>query len=202
MDQMNLSSKGSFWRRLFATNVAAAAAAFDSGGVVGKVAKSPFVADANFAIISLDRIPTAEQPSFDPDGQQPNSIELRFFGENASNDSFSARIWGLTRGSSLVGSTATESWEATLLAELLITLGNIQGVDGTLIENASFEADTIVKTYGASEDIVICSPANDLRGAWARIDHRSFPMIGIEFDDAVNSGTPADACNCLYRWVW
>ncbi len=201
--QVNLASKGGPWKRLFATNVLAADAAFVSGGLAAKAFASPFAAAANIGIISLDNIPTSERPDFVSGGDTPNSIMFRFFGENASNDSFSARIWGITKGNSTVGSTKTQSWEATLLAQLLITLGNITGIAGTLIEpTTSFEADTIALTYGATQDIVLNSPANDLKGSFARIDHLAFPIIAVEFDDAVNTGTAADACNALYRFLW
>ena len=202
-NQVNLATKGTAWRRLFATNVTAADAAFVSGGIAGKANGSPFAAAANIGIISLNDIPTSERPDFAAGSEEPNSIMLRFFGENASNDSFSARVWGVTRGKGVVGSTPTQSWEATMLAQLLITLGNITGVAGTLIEpTTSFEADTIALVYGAVQDIVINSPANDLRGAHCRIDHLAFPILAVEFDDAVNSGTAADACNALYRFFW
>ena len=202
-NQVNLASKGTAWRRLFSTNVAAADAAFVSGGIAGKANGSPFAAAANIGIISLNDIPTSERPDFAAGSEEPNSIMLRFFGEDGSNDSFSARVWGITRGKGVVGSTPTQSWEAVLLAQFLITLGNVTGVTGTLIEpTTSFEADTIALTYGAVQDIVINSPANDLRGAYARIDNLAFPILAVEFDESVNAGTAAAACNALYRVLW
>lgn len=203
MGERNLATRGSAWRRLFATNVLAADALFVTGGLAARPFTTPFVAAANIGIISLDQIPTLARPSFAAGEEHPNSIQFRFFGENASNDSFSARIWGITEGKDLVGSTATHSYEATLLAELLITLGSRTGVLNTLIEpTTSFEADTIATTYGATGDVVLLSPANDLKSAWARVDHTGYPIVAVEFDDAVNSGTPADACNALYRFLW
>lgn len=201
--QVNLASKGGPWKRLFATNVPAADAAFVSGGLAAKAFATPFAAAANIGIISLEDIPTNERPDFVAGGDTPNSVMFRFFGEDGSNDSFSARIWGITKGNGTVGTTKTQSWEATLLAQLLITLGNITGVAGTLIEpTTSFEADTVTLTYGATQDITILSPANDLKGGFARIDHLAFPVLAVEFDESVNSGTAAVACNALYRFLW
>jgi len=203
MGERNLATRGSAWRRLFATNVTAADAVFVTGGLAAKPFTTPFLAAANLGIISLDQIPTAEKPSFAAGEEHANSIQFRFFGEDGSNDSFSARIWGITEGKGLVGTTAIHSYEATLLAELLITLGSRTGVANTLIEaTTSFEADTIAVTYGATGDVVVLSPANDLKSAWARVDHTGYPIIAVEFDDAVNSGTAAAACNALYRFLW
>ena len=195
MSSMTLASRGSAWRRLFATNVSAANAAFVSGGLAARLHTNPFTSGTNLAVL-------------DPRGggvagaEMPNSLLLRFFGTDANNESFSARVWGIELGNSLVGSTQTKSWEPTLLAQLLVTFGNLAGVAGTQIAAADFEADTIALTYGASQDIVINSPANDLRNAWARIDMLGFPQIAIEMDDAVNSGAAAASCNGLFRFLW
>lgn len=203
MSERNLTSRGGPWKRLHATNVTAANAVFASGGLAPKAFATPFSAGVALGIIDLEDIPTAERPDFAAGSEQPNSIIFRFFGEDGNNDSFSARIWGITRGEGTVGTTATKSWEATLLTELLITLGAKTGVAGTLIEaTTSFEADTIAATYGATSDLTIQSSANDLRSAWARLDHLAFPILGVEFDDSVNSGTAAAACNALYRFLW
>ncbi len=204
MGERNLASRGGSWQRLFTTNVTAANAAFVSGGLAAKVFTAPYLGAANLGIITLsDHLPTAAEPSFASGEETPNSIIFRFFGEDGSNDSFSARIWGIAEGIGTVGSTKTKSYEATLLAQLLITLGNITGIASTLIEpTTSFEADTIAVTYGATGDVVVQSSANDLKGSWARIDHLAFPILAVEFDDSVNSGTAAAACNALYRFLW
>ncbi len=201
-DESPLASRGGPWKRLVATNVAAATAGFVSGGLVPKIKGSPFVASSTLFLISREEIPTSEKPTFAAGGITPNSIMFRPFGGNDNNDSFSMRVWGLTKGIGTVGTTATESWEATLLAQLLVTLGNLAGVAGTLIEAADLEADTISLVEGATQDVVINSPEGDLRQAWARIDHLAFPMLAVEFDESVNSGVAADDCNTLYRFLW
>jgi hypothetical protein len=185
-----LASRGGLWRRLFASNVAAASANFVSGGLAARIGTNPFTSGTNLAIL-------------DPGGgaasgrATPNSVLFRFFGTDASNETFSARIWGIEEGVSDVVSTATRSWQPTLLAELAITLGDLAGVAGTLIVAADFEADTIALTYGASQDIVLVT-TTDVRQAWARIDFLGFPILAVEFDD----GGSAASCNGLYRWVW
>lgn len=195
------ASRGGAWKRLFDSNVAAADAVF--GTIVGKKLASPFANAANFKLISLGAaIPSGVQAHQPTGDEQANSIIFRFFGTDANNESFSARVWGITRGTGTVVTTETRSWEVILLAEFLVTLGNLAGVAGTQIVAADFEADTIVRTYGATEDVAVSSPTNDVRGAWARLDHLAFPLLGVEFDDAVNSGAAAASCNALFRYLW
>lgn len=193
--QVNLSTVGGPWKRVAATNVAAADAVFVTGGLAAKAYGSPFAAAANLFLLDL-------KADAAPGGQSPSAVIFRPFGGNDSNDSFSMRVWGIEVGDSLVGSTRVKSWEVTLLAELLVTLGSRVGVASTLIEAADLEADTVAMTDGASQDVVICSPEGDLKNAWARIDTLGFSLLAVEFDDAVNSGTAADDCNSLYRWLW
>lgn len=196
--QVNLSSRGGLWRRLLADNVAAATSAF--GTVVGKVKQSPFVTSSTLTIISLNNPPTSEKP-FHADGEEPNSVMFRFFGQNNQNLGFSARVWGLTKGMGYSSTTAIECWERVLLAQFLVTTGNISGVANTLIGASDFECDTIALTYGESSGIAISSPANDLP-AWARLDHLAFPYLGIEIDESVNPGSPTTTSNILYRFLW
>ena len=191
MSMTSLASRGSLWSRLFATNVAAASANFVSGGLVARAYANPFAAGTNLALINVRE----SQP---PGAMTPNAMQFRFFGDNAQNLTFSARIWGIEEGVGTVSTTAMHSWEPTLLAQLLVTLGNVNGVASTLIEAASFEADTISLTYGASQDAVISSNAADLKQAWAAIDIHAFPLIAVELDD----GASATACNGLYRSLW
>lgn len=199
--EVNLASRGGPWKRLFDTNLPAATAAFTSGGLAARPGATPFVATAALAIIALNDIPVSEKPALATGESEPNSVAFRFFGNNANNCSFSARIYGITAGGGTVGTTKTQSWEATLLAELLVTFGNINGIAGTLIPAADFEADTIAITSGNTNYIQLLN-TTDVKQAWAQIDHLAFPALAVELDDAVNSGTPATACNALYRFLW
>jgi hypothetical protein len=197
MSEKTLATRGGPWVRLFDTNVAAAAAAF--GTVVGKAKGSPPASNSTgLAIISpFSPLPVAGKLDFAAGEAMPNAVELRFFGRDAANETFLARVWGFTKGIGSPGGTATECWERVLLAQFTLTLGNIAGVAGTLIEASDFEVDTITLTYGASADVSISSPANDLP-AKVRIDHQGYPILGIELDDNVS----AAEVNALYRFLW
>lgn len=200
VDEQPLASRGGNWKRLFATNVAAASADFVSGGLVERpitnVKANPFEVGTNLAIIDLVTIPTSERPEFAAGAAVPNSIMFQLFGTDANNETFSGRFWGITQAQGLVGSTSVRSWKPTLLAEVLATLGAAQGVANTLVEAADFYADTYALTYGSSSDVVIAN-ATDLRGAWFRLDHLAFPLIAVEFQE----GTAA-TCNGLWRPLW
>lgn len=189
--EINLCTRGSMWKRLFATNLVAASANFVSGGLAAKPYLTPFAAGTNLALIDM-------REGGAPGAAICNSIIFRFFGNNANNLTFSARIWGIEEGSDNVITVATKSWEVTLLAQFLATLGNVNGVAGTLIAAADFEADTIATTYGATNDITLNSNATDVKQAWARLDNLGFPQIGVELDD----GGSATSCNGLYRLLW
>jgi hypothetical protein len=124
-----------------------------------------------------------------PGAPVQNALLLRFFGAEASNEAFNARVWGWSQERS------TLSWEAALLAQFAVTLGNLAGTASCAIVATDFEADTIALTYGASVDVAVNSPANDVRGAYARVDCQGFSKVQIEFD--MNSS--AASANCLYK---
>lgn len=197
MSEKTLATRGGPWKRLFDTNVAAAAAAF--GTVAGKAKGSPPASNSTgLGIISpFSPLPVAGALDFAAGEAMPNAVELRFFGRNAQNLTFSARVWGYTKGIGSPGGTAVECWERVLLAQFLCTIGNIAGVASTLIEASDLEVDTISLTYGASADVSISSPANDLP-AYVRLDHQGYPILGIELDD----GASATEVNALYRFLW
>src|SRR5512139_3726977 len=111
-----------------------------------------------------------------PGAPVQNALLFRFFGTDANNENFNARVWGWSQ------ERTTGSWEAVLLAQFAVTLGNIQGTTGCAITADDFEADTIVLTYGASADSAINSPANDVRGAYARVDYQGSSKVQVEFD--------------------
>lgn len=206
MAERNLATRCGPWKRLFDTNPLAAVCSFTSGGLAAKIGGSPFagslVNPVLAVITSAEDLPTTTDLTYSSGGETPNAIQFRFFGDDANNKSFSARVFGIEQGISTVGTTKTISWEATLLAQYLITFGNINGATGTMVDAGSFEADTIVLTYGVTNDNAIQSNANDVHGAMVRLDHQGFPILAVEFDETVNSGSAATACNGLYRWLW
>ncbi len=194
--EVHLSSLGSPWRRLFDTSIAQASGAFlTSGGLKGRAFTSlagnglPEDTAAGLKVIDL-------RAEAGPGGATPNAIMFKFFGTNTSNQTFNARVWGIERGFGTVGTTKTQSWETCLLAQFGGVLGANGDAAGSLI-GTDLVADTITLTYGASQDVVISSPANDLQ-AWARLDNLGFPVIGVELDDAGSAVT----INGLYRLVW
>lgn len=121
----------------------------------------------------------------------PNSIILRPFGTANSNDTFKMRVWAWSH------ELSTGSWENQLLGEFLCTLGNVVGVASCAINASNREADTIAKTYGSDVDISINSPANDVRGAYVRLDLQGGELCQVQFD--MNSS--ATGANALYRTI-
>ncbi len=117
-----------------------------------------------------------------------NALVLLFFGTNTNNNTGKVRIWGVDIEES------TGSYEWTLLAELGITLGNIQGTAGCAITSSDFEADTITLTYGNAR---LTSPANDVRGAQAVVDTLGHGWAYIEFD----TNSSATDLNCLVKKI-
>lgn len=195
--ERTLASRGGMWRRLFASNVAAASATFVSGGLVERLIGNPFAAGSNLAIINFCDIPTSEKPGYASGHATPNSIMFQLFGTDDANETFSARIWGIERATGLVSTSQIETWKPTLLAEILATLSAAEGAAGLLVSANDHYVDTYAITSGAAQDIVINSNT-DVRGSNFRIDNLAHQILAIEFDD----GSSAAECNGLFRPLW
>jgi hypothetical protein len=118
-----------------------------------------------------------------------NAILLRPFGTDTNNNTFLLRVlgWNLE--------ISTNSWEYALLADLSVTLGNIQGTAGCAIAAADFEADTITEATAMGVDLY--SPTADVRGAFCRIDTQGAQIIEI----LGNRNSSAATWNTLYRFI-
>lgn len=159
--------------------------------------------DANFAksLVAINQGSSLQPPAtgnfinMNPQGSKvTNSLLLRFFGTDTNNETLNARIWGLSPWYDKVN--AKFSWEFALLAQLAMTLGNIQGTAGCMITATDFEVDTYAVTYGAENvNVYVVSPANGLRGAHVVVDNIGFGLVAIEGD--LNSS--AVSWNCGYK---
>ena len=116
-----------------------------------------------------------------------NWLVLRPYGTDASDETFNMRVYGWR--AALGDADGDVSYEAQLLAQFACTLGNVQGAADCLINASNFECDTIVTTYGASADVQVVSPANDLRGAWCAVDLRGcvWPMVDFDMNSSAAS---------------
>lgn len=113
-----------------------------------------------------------------------NALLFKFWMTNAQDLTLKVRLWGV---SEWVNPTANDpkivSYEFALLAELLVTSGNIQGTANCMIGASDFEADTIALTYGNDDvGVSIVSPGNDVRGACVLVDTLGFGLIAVEGD--------------------
>jgi len=150
---------------------------------------------ATFSAPTLTKPSGARYIDLNSDGGTTcNALLFKFFGTDAANEGFLARIWGIAEW--VNPTTRRVSYEFALLCELSITLGNNAGAAGCMIEAADFEADTIELTYG-NDDVTVSlvSPANDLRGASALVDTLGHGMIAVEGD--LNSSTAS--WNAAYK---
>lgn len=198
--QVNLSTRGGAWKRLFpAANVTASA--FVTDGLQGKpypAQTMPWVDATGLRIINTDGgMGLGANPG--PAGNStPNAIQFIFFGVGASNTTANARVWGLGIGDDLVGTTPARSIEPVHLCELAFLLSNNKvGLAGTLITATDVHVDTITLTAGASQDTVISNQSSDVRGAHCRTDILGFQTLAVELD----VGT-ATSINGLFRFLW
>lgn len=193
--QVHLSTVGSPWKRLFDANLTQSTDGFVSGGLKSRPFASAFVPDTipvgPLAVIDL-------RAECGPGGPVPNFIMFRFFGTDTSNQTFSARLWGIARGQGRVGAAVIDCWMTQFIAEVLATLSaTASGGTSTLIAAADLEADTIALTNGASQDIVINNSPSDVNGASVSIDIRGFDQLAVELDAASSAVT----ANALYRFI-
>lgn len=198
MHEVPLASKGGLWRRLFPSNIAAAAAAFVSGGIVPKVVdNSPdqnrFTTHATLALAAID---VAER-GVAPGASVPNAAQFILFGTTTSNQTLSARVWGIAKGQGPVITTNLQVWQPMLLCEIAATLGAAEGAAGALIGASNLYADTYAITQGATSDIAIVN-GTDIRGPNFRVDIQGFDQLIVELDD----GGSAVTVNGLYRFLW
>lgn len=115
----------------------------------------------------------------------PKFVSLAPYLTAANNVTGDLRLWGWTKTADIT----TNVWVPTLLLQLAVVAGNI---DGSAIEASAFMADTITVTYGPDEATEI-SPANDL-SAVILTHIRGAELLELDFD----VGT-ATAANCLWR---
>lgn len=112
-----------------------------------------------------------------------NWLLLRFFGAGSNDQTFDCRVWGWRLTLNAAGTPV--AYDPMLLAHLTLTLGNsLSGIVGGAILDTDLEADTISLTSGtgATGDVIIVSPANDIRGAWVAIDMRGSLFPELDFD--------------------
>lgn len=169
------------WRKLKATNFTTSSFA----ATLGQSTKTKPTAGDDVGVIEM--IPADIRPG----ACAPDAVLLKFFGTDADGETFNCRIfaWAIEE--------TNQSWESSLIAEFALTLGNLAGAAGCAIAAADFEVDTIVLTYGNDDvDVSIVSPANDVRGAYARIDGLGGRLLTAHFD----LGTGASG-NLLYRKI-
>lgn len=175
MSSVQVDTIASSWQRLFATNSTASSFASRAETLTRPVHSS------TQGIIEMS-------PG---GGAGPNGLMLLFFGTDANNENFNARILGWDY-SLLAG---VEVWNFVVLCQFAVTLGNIAGVAGGEVSATGFVADTIALTYGNDDvSVDITSPANDVR-AHAILDTKGCRIVEVQFD--MNSS--AASANCLYR---
>lgn len=196
MSEIIPNSRGGQWRRVYATSVLAASAAFTSGGLNcqsrgSRVLENLYTDSGDLKILDFRGDSGVGQST-------ANHILVKPFGTDTSNQTFSVRLWGIEEAEGPVATTGTHSWEATLLAEYLCTLGNVAGAAGGLVTASDLYADTITLTYGNATDNVVSSNGADLRSAWFRSDLLGHAIVAFEMDD----GGSAVAVNGLYRLLW
>ncbi len=197
MNEVSLTSRGSIWRRLYDTNVAAATAAFTTDGLQGRIRRVK-PEDENLYTDSGDLKVLDIRNGSGPGGETPNAIQIVPFGRDTTNQTINFRVWGVDEGSGRDGSTDVKSWEPMLLAQFQATLSAAKaGAAGSLVNASDYYADTITLTYGAGQDVAIQSNAADIRMAWARLDIQGFQIIVIEIEE----GTATEV-NLLYRWLF
>ncbi len=192
MNPTNLVSCGTGWKRAFASSVEAATGAFDSGGVPSiarSVGVKVYPSDSTLAILDL-------RGGAATGAAVPMSLMLKPFGTTTANQVFAIRLWGITVADDYVGSTYTQSFETTRLCELACTLGSKAGAANTLVGTSDLFCDTIAITEGLTDVVKIFTPEDNVKEAWAWIDHLAFDQIGIEFSE-----TDAVTMNTLYRFV-
>lgn len=170
--------------------------------VIANPLRKAFAANSTSADFTA-KIPTSTKPTgtgvFDlcdsqygvgTNGLVPQFLQLIPFGGNSNNETFSLRVWGWSQ---VVNQTAL--YIPQLLVELAVTFGSI---DGTAIATNMLMADTLVVTYGATDEktlgTTVISPANDV-SASALVHLRGCQFI--EFDvDLTGTG---DAGNVYWR---
>jgi hypothetical protein len=118
-------------------------------------------------------------------GYTPKYVSLAPYLTAANNVTGDLRLWGWSKTADI----STNVWVPTLLLQLAVVAGNL---DGGAIETSAFMADTLTVTYGGDEATEI-SPANDL-GASVLTHIRGAELLEFDFD----VGT-ATAANCLWR---
>lgn len=196
MSEFVQASRGGPWRRVYATSVLAAAAAYTSGGLKGQARGNRNL--PNMYPNSGDLVVLDIAADVGPGGQTPNHIMIKPFGLDAADKTFAIRLWGIEEGIGLVDSTNTPCWEPTLLAEVAVTLGAAVGAAGSLVGASDLYADTLVLTYGIANDNLLMTGATDLNGSWWRSDILGHRYLAIEMDEGVS----ATAVNALYRFLW
>lgn len=195
--QVVLASRGSPWRRLYASNVAQASAVFTTDGLQGR-SRGPRP-NENLYSDSNDLKVLDLRGDAGPGGETPNAIEFVPFGSDTTNQTMNVRVWGIEQGVGLVGSTDTPSWEPKLLAQFQATLSASKaGASGSLVTASDYYADTITLTYGATADVAILTNAADIRMASIRVFLSGYQIIVVEID----ANSSAATVNSLYRLLW
>ncbi len=122
----------------------------------------------------------------------PKYVFLQPYLTGADNVTGDLRLWGWNKSADI----ATNIWVPTLIAQLALIAGNI---DGTAFEASALMVDTITATYGYGTSLatMISSPAGTTNLQGGFLTH----VLGselLEFDFDVGTAT---AANCLWRMV-
>lgn len=122
-------------------------------------------------------------------GRVHDNVLLVFFGTDANNETFDARVTGWSKVGTL--------WVPVVLAEFECILGAGVGVSGASVADTDFFVDTIAIDAAFSglsgTAVQVCSPTGD-QVAHVLMDMKGFAKMEVEFD--LTGGASA---NCLYK---
>lgn len=129
------------------------------------------------------------------------AVQFMFFGSDAENENFHARIYLWRRAMPDKRHTGTALWIPYLAGEVLVTIGTAVGVADAVVAAAGRFADTIAEVGSTWDDnlITVGAGANNVTSILTVIT-AGFEMFSVTFDvDA--GGSAAASANLLYSLV-
>jgi len=101
-----------------------------------------------------------------PDYGQPVQewVQFLFYGTDAANETFDARILGWRKVITESDGTATALWVPTIIAQVACTLSTFTGVSGAVVTNTEFFCDTLAVTLANTLQVQVNSQTNDTPG--------------------------------------